>query len=81
MVTTMDATPRLHRVTPMARPEKAEKTKQMRFRADLLKMLGVIANERDQDIPDLTDHLFRQIIEREYRASVERLNKSIQPKK
>lgn len=56
-------------------------TKQVRFRIDLTKMLDVIASDRELGIPELTDVLFRAIIEREYRASVERLNKLSTDKK
>ena len=56
----------------MPRP-LAPPTKQMRMRADLSKMLEVIASEREIPTTELADVLFRGIIEQEYRASVKRL--------
>jgi hypothetical protein len=55
------------------RPKKAP-TKQLRFREELAKKLEFIGLHRSQDIPDLTDAMFRVQIEREFTKTLERLN-------
>jgi hypothetical protein len=55
------------------RPKKPP-TKQIRFREDLAKKLEFIGLHKGQDTPDLTDALFRAIIEREFSKTLERLS-------
>jgi len=61
-------------VKRMGRPRRPP-TKQMRFREDLATMLDVICAAERKDAPDLTDELFRELIQRRYAAALEKLNR------
>lgn len=61
-------------MTLVMRPKKPP-TKQIRFREDLAKKLEYIGFVHGQDIPDLSDALFRTIIEREHAKAMERYAK------
>lgn len=56
----------------MARPKK-EPTKQVRFKVDLAEMLNLIALVNKKPIAEITDELFRPVIERERAKVVEAL--------
>lgn len=61
-------------VKRMGRPKRPP-TKQIRFREDLATMLDVICAADRKDTPDLTDELFRVLIQKRYNAALEKLNK------
>jgi hypothetical protein len=64
----------------MSRPKKPA-TRQMRFREDLATMIDVICAAERKDAPEITDKLFRDLIQQQYAAALQKLEKLKQSKK
>lgn len=58
----------------MGRPKRPPTT-HVRIRIDMAEMLEIVAAQKKKDIPELLDELFRPLLTREYKSSVEQLRR------
>lgn len=56
----------------MGRPKKPA-TRQMRFREDLATMIDVICAAERKDAPEMTDEMFRDLIQARYNVALKKL--------